>query len=52
MIEVERLCDFVIMVSFGRVIEMSDPRELVERHGRDSLDEVFIHLFRAQRESP
>jgi ABC-2 type transport system ATP-binding protein len=52
MIEVERLCDFVIMMSFGRVIEMGDPRELVERHGRDSLDEVFIHLVRAQRKGP
>jgi ABC-2 type transport system ATP-binding protein len=50
--EVERLCDFVIMMSFGRLIEMSDPRALVERHGRDSLDEVFIHLFRAQHEGP
>jgi ABC-2 type transport system ATP-binding protein len=50
MFEVERLCDFVIIMNFGRVIEMGAPHQLVERHGRDSLDEVFIHLARAARE--
>jgi ABC-2 type transport system ATP-binding protein len=48
MMEVERLCDFVIIMSFGRVIEMGAPYQLLERHGRDSLDELFIHLARAE----
>jgi ABC-2 type transport system ATP-binding protein len=50
MIEVERLCDFVIIMSFGRVIEMGAPYQLLDRHGRDSLDELFIHLARAERD--
>lgn len=49
MIEVERLCDFVIVMSFGRVIEMGAPCQLIERHGCNNLDEVFIHLARAGR---
>jgi ABC-2 type transport system ATP-binding protein len=47
MMEVERLCDFVIIMRFGRVIEMGAPHQLLERHGRDNLDELFIHLARA-----
>jgi ABC-2 type transport system ATP-binding protein len=47
MIEVERLCDFVIIMSFGRVLEMGTPRQLMERHECESLDEVFIYLLRA-----
>lgn len=42
--EVEQLCDFVVVMSFGRVVAMGSPRELVERHGCGNLDEVFIAL--------
>jgi ABC-2 type transport system ATP-binding protein len=45
--EVERLCDFVIIMSFGRVLEMGTPPQLMERYECDSLDEVFIHLSRS-----
>ncbi len=47
--EVERLCDFIIIMSFGRVVAMGQPRELIERYQSENLDEVFIHLARAEQ---
>jgi ABC-2 type transport system ATP-binding protein len=44
--EVEQLCDFVVLMSRGRVVEMGKPRELIERHACASMDEVFIQLAR------
>jgi ABC-2 type transport system ATP-binding protein len=50
MIEVEQMCDFVVIMSFGRVLEMGFPRELAARHSCDSLNEVFIQLARREEE--
>jgi ABC-2 type transport system ATP-binding protein len=50
MLEVEQMCDFVIIMSSGRIVEMGFPRELTERHACDSLNEVFIHLARLEDE--
>jgi len=47
MLEVEQLCDFVVIMSFGRVVALGTPKELMELHACESLDEVFIHLARA-----
>ncbi|MBR0797689.1 ABC transporter ATP-binding protein [Bradyrhizobium jicamae] len=44
--EVEQLCDFVVIMSHGRVVAMGRPRELAERFKCRDLDEVFIHLAR------
>ncbi len=44
--EVEQLCDFVVIMGRGRVIEMGKPRELVERNACANMDEVFIQLAR------
>ena len=49
--EVEQLCDFVVIMSHGRVVEMGSPLELVERHECEDLDEVFIYLARRQAET-
>jgi ABC-2 type transport system ATP-binding protein len=46
MIEVERLCDFVVIMSRGRVVAMGRPVELAERFKCKDLDEVFIYLAR------
>ncbi|MDA7823448.1 ABC transporter ATP-binding protein [Opitutales bacterium] len=42
--EVELLCDEVVMMSHGRLIEQGSPQALQERHQRDSLEEVFLAL--------
>ncbi|QPF87962.1 ABC transporter ATP-binding protein [Bradyrhizobium genosp. L] len=46
MTEVEQLCDFVVIMSRGRVVAMGKPRELAERFQCRDLDEVFIYLAR------
>jgi ABC-2 type transport system ATP-binding protein len=47
MAEVERLCDFVVIMSYGRVAEMGEPWELVERYRCTDLYEVFIEIARS-----
>jgi ABC-2 type transport system ATP-binding protein len=44
--EVEELCDFVVIMSRGRVVAMGTPTELVERFECGDLNEVFIFLAR------
>ncbi|HEX3970124.1 MAG TPA: ABC transporter ATP-binding protein, partial [Stellaceae bacterium] len=51
MLEVEQLCDFVIIMSFGRIVEMGKPKELIERYQCEDLDEVFIYLARIEHEA-
>ena len=46
MLKVEQLCDFVVIMSRGRVIAMGTPQELVERSKCQDLNEVFIYLAR------
>jgi ABC-2 type transport system ATP-binding protein len=50
MLEVEHMCDFVVIMSFGRVVEMGFPSELIARHACGNLNEVFIHLSRREEE--
>jgi ABC-2 type transport system ATP-binding protein len=42
MYEVEEMCDAVLIMSYGHVIERGAPAELIERYECDSLDEVFM----------
>ena len=42
--EVELLCDHVMMMCQGQLIEQGSPKELMETHGRSSLEEVFLVL--------
>jgi ABC-2 type transport system ATP-binding protein len=50
MLEVEELCDFVVIMSYGHVAEMGAPQELIRRYECDSLDEVFFVIAREQEE--
>jgi ABC-2 type transport system ATP-binding protein len=47
--EVERLCDDVILLQAGRVFERGSPRELIERFGREDMEEVFLDMARGRR---
>jgi len=49
MAEVERLCDDVIVLRQGRVVDRGSPDTLIERHGRASLEEVFLAIARNER---
>jgi len=44
--EVERLCDHVMMLKQGRVVDQGSPADLLTRYGRDDLEEVFLDIAR------
>jgi ABC-2 type transport system ATP-binding protein len=46
MIEVERLCSSVLMMNNGSIIDKGSPQELIEKHGRKNMEEVFLKLTR------
>lgn len=46
MAEVERLCDFVMIMRAGRIHDRGTPADLIVRYGRDNLEEVFLDIAR------
>ena len=46
MSEVERMCDDVIMLRAGTVVDHGSPARLIERYGRDTMEEVFLDIAR------
>jgi ABC-2 type transport system ATP-binding protein len=46
MLEVERLCDQVMIMRTGRIVDRGTPRELVTRYGRHTMEEVFLDVAR------
>ena len=49
MSEVERLCDDVIMLRAGRLVDRGTPADLLARYGRQNMEEVFIDIARERR---
>jgi ABC-2 type transport system ATP-binding protein len=47
--EVERMCDEVLMLRAGELVDQGTPRALIERYGRADLEQVFLHIARAGR---
>jgi ABC-2 type transport system ATP-binding protein len=48
MAEVERLCDRVIVLKAGRVVDDGAPHDLIAKYGRDNLEEVFLDIARGR----
>ena len=46
MLEVERLCEDVIMLRGGRIADRGSPASLLERYGRTTLEDVFLDMVR------
>jgi len=44
--EVTRLCKKTLMMKDGLIIDSGSPSELIEKHGRRNLEEVFLKLSR------
>jgi|TARA_B100000902_G_scaffold253694_1_gene240173 ABC-2 type transport system ATP-binding protein len=44
--EVERLCSSVLMMKKGSIIDFGKPKNLILKHGRKNLEEVFLKLTR------
>ena len=49
MTEVERLCDRVIIMRRGRIEDDDSPARLLERYGRQTLEDVFLDVARGRR---
>jgi ABC-2 type transport system ATP-binding protein len=47
MVEVERMCDAVLMMRAGRIVDAGSPRELIARYGRRNMEEVFLDVARS-----
>ena len=48
--EVERLCDQVLIMQHGKIVDRGPPADVIARHGRDTMEEVFLDI--ARRPSP
>ena len=46
--EVERLCDDVIMMKDGRIVDRAAPQALIDKYGRTTLEDVFLDVARGR----
>jgi ABC-2 type transport system ATP-binding protein len=50
MAEVERLCDSIIMMKEGSIVDKGTCQELIEKHGRNNLEDTFLKIARNKNE--
>ena len=50
MAEVERLCDSIIMMKSGKIVDQGTCEQLIKKHGRNNLEETFLKLVRSSDE--
>tara|TARA_B110001452_G_scaffold264497_1_gene267592 strand:+ start:1113 stop:1850 length:738 start_codon:yes stop_codon:yes gene_type:complete len=48
--EVNRLCNSILMMKNGVIIDSGTPDHLIKKHGRKNLEEVFLQLARDKNE--
>ena len=48
--EVTRLCKSILMMKDGFIIDEGNPEELINKHGRKNLEEVFLKLSRSKND--
>jgi ABC-2 type transport system ATP-binding protein len=51
MVEVERLCERVIIMKKGAIVDDDAPAALLARYGRDTLEQVFLDVARGRGEA-
>ena len=44
--EVELLCDEVLLMRRGKLVEKGSPEALLRKHDRDNLEQVFLDVSR------
>lgn len=49
--EMEEMCDRILFLNKGRIITIGTPKELLERFGKENLEEVFLKVAR-EKEGP
>jgi len=48
--EVERLCDSVVMMKKGEIVDKGTCSEIVNKHGRKTLEDTFLKIARSNNE--
>jgi ABC-2 type transport system ATP-binding protein len=48
--EVERLCDTVIMMKKGEIVDRGTCKDLINKHGRNNLEDTFLKIARSDNE--
>ena len=48
--EVKRLCKSILMMKDGNIIDRGSPSEIINKHGKKNLEEVFLKLNRTKNE--
>ena len=48
--EVKRLCNSVLMMKDGIIVDRGTPNHLISKHGRKNLEEVFLEIVRRKNE--
>tara|TARA_Y200000002_G_scaffold266510_1_gene221511 strand:- start:708 stop:1442 length:735 start_codon:yes stop_codon:yes gene_type:complete len=48
--EVERLCNKIIMMKNGHIVDKGTCEELIEKHGRENLEDTFLKIARSKNE--
>ena len=48
--EVKRLCNSVLMMKDGNIVDKGTPDGLIKKHGRKNLEEVFLKIARYENE--
>ena len=48
--EVKRLCNSILMMKGGTIVDSGTPDNLIAKHGRKNLEEVFLELVRNKNE--
>jgi ABC-2 type transport system ATP-binding protein len=46
--EVERLCENVLMMKEGKIVDQGAPSELIARYGRQTMEDVFLDVARGR----
>ncbi|MDO8503407.1 MAG: ABC transporter ATP-binding protein [bacterium] len=52
MVEVEEVCDRVIFINKGKIIDDGTPKSLVKKYGRKDLNDVFLAIARGESATP
>ena len=48
--EVERLCNKVVMMKQGKIVDKGTCEELINKHGRENLEDTFLKIARSKNE--
>ena len=48
--EVERLCNNIVMMKQGKIVDQGTCDELIIKHGRENLEDTFLKIARSKNE--